>query len=222
MIFLKPRFVHFQCVKRFRFAAVDIKCQRLHFLNINNEAVFIDEGNGKRDEGVFHPHADSVAAVHDEEHSGIFRQMFAEHQTFFPVGVVGGNFDRNRDAFHHEFERIGCASILHAREKYKSSGEEGNSDIRCHDKSGKIKELRELPSFNQKRILLGGFDVVSLFAFFAFFQVECDTLALFQRLETIHFNCREMGEKIFAAVIGSDKSISLSVVKPFHGSCCHI
>ena len=99
MIFLKPRFVHFQCVKRFRFAAVDIKCQRLHFLNINNEAVFIDEGNGKRDEGVFHPHADSVAAVHDEEHSGIFRQMFAEHQTFFPVGVVGGNFDRNRDAF---------------------------------------------------------------------------------------------------------------------------
>ena len=126
MIFLKPRFVHFQCVKRFRFAAVDIKCQRLHFLNINNEAVFIDEGNGKRDEGVFHPHADSVAA---------------EHQTFFPAGVVGGNFDRNRDAFHHEFERIGCASILHAREKYKSSGEEGNSDIRCHDKSGKIKEL---------------------------------------------------------------------------------
>lgn len=71
--------------------------------------------------------------------------MLAKHQAFFSGGVVGGDFDRNRDAFHHEFERIGCVSTLHAREKDKNGGEEGSSDIRCHGKSGKEKELSRAP-----------------------------------------------------------------------------
>lgn len=144
MIFLKPGFVHFQCINRFGLAAVDVKSQRLHLLNINNEAVFIDKGNRKRDERVFHPHADGIVSIHDEQHSGVLRQVLAKHQTFFSAGIVGGNFDRNRDAFYHDFERIGCVSTLHAREKDKSSGEEGGSDI-WHGKNGKERELSRAP-----------------------------------------------------------------------------
>ena len=53
--------------------------------------------------------------------------------------------NRNRDAFYHDFERIGCVSTLHAREKDKSSGEEGGSDIWCHGKNGKERELSRAP-----------------------------------------------------------------------------
>ena len=64
-------------------------------------------------------------------------------------------------------------------------------------------------------------DVSCLFAFGAGIYFERNLLAFFQCFETIHVDCREVSEQIFAAFIRSDKTKTLSVIKPFYGTGCH-
>src|SRR5690606_7892140 len=48
-----------------------------------------------------------------------------------------------------------------------------------------------------------------------------DALVFFQRLVAVTFDFREMGEQIFAAVLGHDEAKALVCVKPFHDAGFH-
>lgn len=68
----------------------------------------------------------------------------------------------------------------------------------------------------------GDLDVARLFAFGAAGDVEADALALGQALEVLRLNCREVCEKVFAALFGRNEAEAFCIVKPFDGTCCHI
>ena len=65
------------------------------------------------------------------------------------------------------------------------------------------------------------FDVRSLLTLRALRNLELDFLIFFQRLESVHRNCRKMSEQIFATAIWRDKSETLGIVEPFHYTGCH-
>ena len=64
-------------------------------------------------------------------------------------------------------------------------------------------------------------NIGSLFAFGAGVHVERNLLAFFQGFETIHVDSREVSKQIFAAFIGSDKTKTFCIVKPFYSTGCH-
>ena len=64
-------------------------------------------------------------------------------------------------------------------------------------------------------------DIGSLFAFRASHDIERNTLVFFQGFETVRLDRREMGENIFAPLIGSDETEAFCIVKPFYSTCCH-
>src|SRR5579859_5163523 len=68
----------------------------------------------------------------------------------------------------------------------------------------------------------GGPDIGGLVAFGAGGLVITDLLAFLERLEPRVLDCGEMRKQILAAVIRRDKSKSLCVVEPLHGTCSHV
>jgi len=64
-------------------------------------------------------------------------------------------------------------------------------------------------------------DVGSLLAFGALRDVKADFLAFLERLETVHVDCRKVRKQINATIIGSNKSETLCIVKPFDCTDCH-
>jgi hypothetical protein len=64
-------------------------------------------------------------------------------------------------------------------------------------------------------------DVGSLLAFRALRDFELYFLTFFEGLETVHVDCREVREQIFAAVIWSDEAETLGIIEPLNSTCCH-
>jgi hypothetical protein len=71
---------------------------------------------------------------------------------------------------------------------------------------------------NQSRRL----DVGGLLALGALCHFKADLLAFFEGLEAVHVDCGKMREQIIAAIIGSDKTKTLRIVKPFNCTGCHV
>ena len=69
---------------------------------------------------------------------------------------------------------------------------------------------------------LWSLDVGGLFAFGTLSYIKCNFLAFFERLESAHIDCGKVRKQIFAPVIGSDKTKTLCIVKPFYSACCHV
>ena len=67
----------------------------------------------------------------------------------------------------------------------------------------------------------GALNIGRLLALGALNHFEADLLALFQGLEALHRDSREMSEQIFAAIIGSDKTETLGIIEPLDGTRCH-
>jgi hypothetical protein len=65
-------------------------------------------------------------------------------------------------------------------------------------------------------------DIGSLFALGALHDVKGNLIAFLQRLETTHIDGGEMSEKIFAAIIGRNKTKTLGIVEPLDSTECHI
>jgi len=61
-------------------------------------------------------------------------------------------------------------------------------------------------------------DIGGLGATSALYDVEVDFLSLFQSLEAVRLNRREVSEHVIA-ILNRDKSVSLFRVKPFYCSC---
>jgi hypothetical protein len=70
-------------------------------------------------------------------------------------------------------------------------------------------------------LVLHALDVGSLLAFRALRDFELDFLTFFEGLETVHIDCREVCEQVFAAVIRSDEAKSLGIIEPLNSTSCH-
>jgi len=68
----------------------------------------------------------------------------------------------------------------------------------------------------------GSLDIGCLFAFGALGYFERNLLSFLEGLEPPHLDRREVREQIFTAVIRRNEAITLRIVEPFHGTCCHI
>ena len=68
---------------------------------------------------------------------------------------------------------------------------------------------------------LGSLDVGSLLAFRALRDFELNFLTFFEGLETVHVDCGEVSEQIFAAVIWSDEAKTFGIIEPLNSTCCH-
>jgi hypothetical protein len=89
---------------------------------------------------------------------------------------------------------------------------------RCRKKSRACARLSEC-----RPTCLSGLDVTCLLlAFVACGNLEGYLLAFLQRLESLHVDRREVGEKIFATVVGSNKAKTLRVIEPLYGTGCHV
>ena len=77
-------------------------------------------------------------------------------------------------------------------------------------------------SLRRWRAASGGLDVRRLLALRALGHFEADLLALLQRLESRHVDCREMGEQVFTAAIRRNESEALCIVEPLDRAGCHI
>ena len=64
-------------------------------------------------------------------------------------------------------------------------------------------------------------DVRGLLALGTLNNFESHFLTFFERLEAAHVDRGEVREQVFAAVIGSDETETLSVVEPFNSTVCH-
>jgi hypothetical protein len=73
----------------------------------------------------------------------------------------------------------------------------------------------------KRRERLERLDIRSLLALRTGDHFERDTLVLLERFEAVCLDCRKVGEKIFAAVVRSNESEALRVVKPFDSTSCH-
>ena len=71
------------------------------------------------------------------------------------------------------------------------------------------------------RACLGSLDVGSLLAFRALRDFELNFLTFFEGLETVHVDCGEVREQIFAAVIWSDEAKAFGIIEPLNCTCCH-
>lgn len=69
---------------------------------------------------------------------------------------------------------------------------------------------------------LGALDVGSLLTLGALDDIEGNLLTFLQSLETIHVDGGEVSEKVFAAIIRSDKAKTLGIIKPLDGANCHV
>lgn len=67
----------------------------------------------------------------------------------------------------------------------------------------------------------GGLDVGSLLAFRALRDFELNFLTFFEGLETVHVDCGEVCEQIFAAVIWGDEAKTFGIIEPLNCTCCH-
>lgn len=68
---------------------------------------------------------------------------------------------------------------------------------------------------------LSGLDVGSLLAFRALRDFELNFLTFFEGLKTVHVDCGEVSEQIFAAVIRSDEAKTFGIIEPLNSTCCH-
>lgn len=71
------------------------------------------------------------------------------------------------------------------------------------------------------RVCLSSLDVGSLLAFRALRDFELNFLTFFEGLETVHVDCGEVREQIFAAVIWSDEAKTFGIIEPLNCTCCH-
>jgi hypothetical protein len=69
--------------------------------------------------------------------------------------------------------------------------------------------------------LLHALDVGSLLAFRALRDFELDFLTFFEGLKTVHVDCGEVCEQIFAAVIWSDEAKAFGIIEPLNSTSCH-
>jgi hypothetical protein len=53
-------------------------------------------------------------------------------------------------------------------------------------------------------------------------DIEGNLLTFFEGLETAHVDGGKMREKIFAAIIRSDKAKTLGIIEPLDGTECHV
>jgi hypothetical protein len=68
---------------------------------------------------------------------------------------------------------------------------------------------------------LHALDVGSLLAFRALRDFELDFLTFFEGLKTVHVDCGEVREQIFAAVIWSDEAKAFGIIEPLNSTSCH-
>ena len=69
-------------------------------------------------------------------------------------------------------------------------------------------------------LLLLLYDVGSLGAFLAVYDVERYLLTLVKSLEALALNCAEVDEYVLAVVYG-DEAVAFALVEPFDSSLCH-
>src|SRR5690606_32895751 len=68
------------------------------------------------------------------------------------------------------------------------------------------------------RLDSGGGNIECLLALRPLCNFESDLLTFFECLEAVHLNRRKVCEKVFAPIIGGNKSETLSIIEPFYGS----
>ena len=86
------------------------------------------------------------------------------------------------------------------------------------------KKPRRSGVFNMRvrfRYTSSSLDVGSLLAFRALRDFELNFLTFFEGLETVHVDCGEVREQIFAAVIWSDEAKTFGIIEPLNCTCCH-
>lgn len=77
------------------------------------------------------------------------------------------------------------------------------------------------PSFFRRKRGSRCLDVGRLFALWTLGDFKLHLLAFLQGFETIHLNCREVSEEIFAAIVRSNEAETLGVIEPFNCTSCH-
>jgi hypothetical protein len=75
--------------------------------------------------------------------------------------------------------------------------------------------------FHFRRLKSSGLDIGSLLAFRALRDFELNFLTFFEGLETVHVDCGEVSEQIFAAVIWGDEAKTFGIIEPLYSTCCH-
>ena len=80
---------------------------------------------------------------------------------------------------------------------------------------------REQGFFTYRGCCLSSLDVGSLLAFRALRDFELNFLTFFEGLETVHVDCGEVREQIFAAVIWGDEAKTFGIIEPLNCTCCH-
>ena len=88
----EPAGIHFQHVTHGLAGAVWFGRLRLHFVQIDDGAVVIDERNLQRDEGVFHPEALLGLLLEHEDHAVVVTHVGAEHQSDLMLPWAGCDF----------------------------------------------------------------------------------------------------------------------------------
>jgi hypothetical protein len=74
------------------------------------------------------------------------------------------------------------------------------------------------PSFLEMIARSGGTDLGGLHALLSLLRLILHLLTILKGLEALAHNVRMMDEEILPPVVGNDKSVSLLVTKPFHGT----
>ena len=69
--------------------------------------------------------------------------------------------------------------------------------------------------------LLDSCDFLGLLALRPLRNVETDLLTLFEALEALHVDRREVREEVFAAVVRGDEAVTFCVVEPLDRAGCH-
>lgn len=64
-------------------------------------------------------------------------------------------------------------------------------------------------------------NVGCLFAFWSVSNVEFHFLPFFERLESIHLDCREVREQIFTTIVRCNETEAFGIVEPLNSTCCH-
>ena len=99
--------------------------------------------------------------------------------------------------------------------------EEGVGSIQQMAEGGDEKKPRWRGFSHRVLSNLSSLDVGSLLAFRALRDFELNFLTFFEGLETVHVDCGEVSEQIFAAVIWSDEAKTFGIIEPLNCTCCH-
>lgn len=102
---------------------------RLHILDIDDLAVFIEEGHRKRNQRIFHPHANLGRAAEQKNHAVVLRHLLAKHQPLFALVGRGGNFSLYH--IHSGSQRGGWEFLLRFRQNGRMGahcGADGKSE----------------------------------------------------------------------------------------------